>query len=147
MKDTYRPRGGLFRLEVIDQNKKVIDTYEDNNLIVLTGRTAVRDILADTSLGISGCVTKVAVGTDNTATAPEDENLSDKAYGTIIDVEYPDDYSARFVWELGYGEGNGKLIAEYGLFTENEKLFARKVRPTIEKDSFISLRGTWTILF
>lgn len=147
MRDTYKPRGGLFYLEVLDQNRNIINTYEDANLIVLTGRTAMRDIITDTSLGISGCITKIAVGTKNTATAPEDNDLSDKVFGTIVDVEYPDDYSVRFIWELGYGEGNGKLITEYGLFTENEKLFARKVRPVIEKDSLNSLRGKWTILF
>lgn len=147
LKDTYKPRMGLFKLEVIDRHDRIIETYEDENLIVLTGRTAVRNILSDTSLGNQGCITRVAAGTASTDTAPEDEDLTDKTWGTIIDVEYPDDYSSRFIWELGYGEGNGKTITEYGLYTENESLFARKVRPPLVKDSFISLRGEWTILF
>lgn len=145
--DTYTPRGGIFKLDIFDAQKNLIDTYQDNNLIVYSGRTAVRDILTSTSLGVDGCITKVGVGTRDTETDPEDSDLEEKTYGILLDITYPDNLSATFVWELGYGEGNGREIKEYGLFTNNEKLFARKVRPSISKDIHIMLRGSWTILF
>ncbi len=145
--DNYKPRMGIFRLEVLDQDKNVLEVFEEENLIVLTGRTSVRTNMFDTTSGNDNRITKIAVGTNGAGTTPEDSDLNNKSFGVVLDVEYPDNYSARVVWELGYGEANGKTITEYGLFTENETLFARKVRPPITKDSFIALRGQWTILF
>jgi hypothetical protein len=58
---------------------------------------------------------------------------------------YPSTNKVTFVWDIGFDEANGLSFAELGLLSENQTLFARKVRTPIVKDSTIRLHGEWTI--
>jgi hypothetical protein len=50
-------------------------------------------------------------------------------------------------WSLEEDEENGKSITEFGLLTESDVLFARKVREVIEKTVDIRLEGKWQLIF
>lgn len=95
-------------------------------------------------------VTKIAVGTSGTPTAPGDSALAGAFVKAIDKVEYPSDTSVVFFFSLAKEEANGMAIREFGLLADNGTLFARKVRATgaaLEKDAELSIRGTWKIQF
>jgi hypothetical protein len=77
---------------------------------------------------------------DTALTSPYVKNLAGAAY--------PQEGQVSFSWNLTTSEANGKAIMEFGLLTADGKLFCRRTRTTpINKESDISLEGTWTIIF
>ena len=62
-------------------------------------------------------------------------------------MEYPATGQVRFNWSLSTAELNGVAITEFGLLCADGTLFSRKQRKPIEKESDLSLTGSWTILF
>lgn len=135
---------GIFKVKVFNRDNKLIDTLEDHNMVVLDGRNVMSILLAEVDSNKQ--ITKIAFADD---AIEEDETRSDLANKYIINLdnfEYPDNTSVKFNWSLGFGDYNTNVITNYGLYTQDETLFAMKVRPSITKDEYISLVGEWTIL-
>lgn len=124
---------------------KVLERYEDRNLIVNGGRTAVMRLLGGDVAGRS--ITQIAFGASAAAPSPTDTAITSAFTKNTGAVTYPNISSVRFAWTLADNEANGLAIREYGLITANNTLFARKTREVVNKTSSISLLGSWTIQF
>lgn len=137
---------GIFSLQIIDvATGKVLEEYQDKNLVVNTGRTAVTKLLGGDVVNRS--ITKIGFGINGTAPAPGDLTLTNTFTKSLGAVSYPTISSVRWDWTLEANEGNGLAIAEMGLLCNNNDLFARKTREVINKNSSIRLVGTWEISF
>jgi hypothetical protein len=140
----YKPRG-IFRLQVIDKNKNIIEDYIDKNLIVTGARNVVVLLLG----GGSDSLTKIAMGIGTAEPVESDTGLTAPVgglvYATITSTTYPTSSSIMFSWSLDYADGNGVDITEYGLFTTGDVLFSRKIRTVVPKTDTIALEGMWTL--
>ena len=131
--------------KIINNEKILIEHYKDNNKVVTLGKDKLRKMLAND--GTENYISQIAFGSDSTEPTIADTNLTDRYIKPIISYEYVNTTSVKFNWALTAGESNGLSIYEYGLFTEDTTLFARKVRTVIEKEADIVLEGFWTITF
>lgn len=135
---------GSFYLEVI-KNGIVIEKYTDNNLVVNGGRSSVMALLGSGTTAKQ--LTKLAVGTNGTAPAGGNTAITGAFTKNLGTVSFPTISSVKFDFSIGASEANGIAIAEFGLLSTDNTLFARKVREVINKNSDIILNGAWTISF
>lgn len=146
MKDTIGNLKGLFYLEVVCAKTGVIlEKYQDNNLVVNGGRTAVVNLLGAATSGKK--LTKLSVGTNNTAPVGTDAAITGAFTKALGIPTYPTISSVSFPFQLGAGDANGIGIREFGLVCTDNTLFARKTRELINKNADIILNGSWTISF
>jgi hypothetical protein len=137
---------GIFVLQIICAHTgAILEEYEDRNLVVNTGRTAVMLLLG--SAASTKQLTKLSVGTNGTAPNGSDTAITGAFTKALGAVSYPTISSVSFDWTLGAGEANGIAIREFGLLCSDNTLFARKTRELINKNSDIILNGKWTISF
>lgn len=137
---------GIFRLKIYDaKTGRLIEEYEDKNLVVNGGRTAVTKLLGGEGSGKS--LTKIAFGTNSTAPTAADTLITGAYSKSLGSVSYPTVSSVRWNWELNDTEANGMAIVEFGILCNDNTLFARKTRDVINKNSSIRLVGTWEISF
>lgn len=135
---------GMFHVEVIDAlTNERIETYEEKNLVVTLGKTNITKLLGGDAAGKK--ISKIAIGTNNTAPDVTDTTLTDIVSKAIDSVSYPDANSVLFSWSLETTEGNGLTIREFGLLNDDGILCARKVRTDIVKTSAVRLVGTWKV--
>jgi hypothetical protein len=148
MKDPVSLRG-IFKLDVYKgegENKKIIDTFEDENLIVNLARVSMAHLIAgDVS---NRTMLSIAFGTNGNKPTVDDTQITNPYIKDLGTITYPRVGQARFAWNLTTSEANGKAIMEFGLLTADGNLFCRRTRTTpINKESDISLEGIWTIIF
>lgn len=124
---------------------ELLATYADRNMIMLAAKDALARLIAGDGAGKT--VTKIGFGTDGRGPSPDDAALTGAYVKALTGHAYPEVGQVRFDWRLDTTEANGMGIREFGLITADDVLFARKTRAVIEKDSDISLDGTWTIIF
>jgi len=151
---TKIPLKGMFRMTKVwpDGHKEI--HFEDDNLIVLTGRSAVlvplytaavvSDPISHISLGTGGC-------TDINGLFPKIELLSQTALHTpvlsISTTPVPDlaHYKVTFIADLGQSVGNGSSFSEAGLTSVANSLFSVKNHPALAKTADFSVHYEWTI--
>jgi len=136
---------GSFVLNVFDLKGNLLEHYEDRNLVVNGGRTAVMLLLGAGNTAKQ--LTKLSVGTNGTAPVGSDTAITGAFTKSLGTVTYPTISSVKFDWTLTALEANGINIAEFGLLCTDNTLFARKTRAVIAKNSDIILNGSWTISF
>jgi hypothetical protein len=148
LKDTVSLRG-IFTMTVYKEegaNRKIIETFEDRNLIVNMARVSMAHLIAGDVARRS--MLSIAFGTNGNTPTVDDTDITDPFVKELGGVTYPQAGQARFSWNLTTSEANGKAIIEFGLLTADGNLFCRRTRTTpINKESDISLEGTWTIIF
>ena len=135
----------MYVFKIINGEKILIEHYKDNNKVVTLGKDKMRKMLAND--GTENYISQIAFGSDSTEPTIADTNLTDRYIKDTISYEYVDTTSIKFSWALAAGESNGLSIYEYGLFTKDTTLFARKVRTVIDKEADVVLEGTWKITF
>lgn len=137
------PRGTLHVR--IFRRGELIDEFEEHNLILAAARDAHARLIGGAGSGKT--IARIGFGTAGGGPSPDDTTLTG-AYEKAVDgVSYPAAGQAVFGWSLATSEANGKAIREFGLICSDGTLYSRKVRGVIEKESDISLSGTWTIIF
>lgn len=137
---------GIVRIKVFSVSTgELLEDYEDRNLVVNGGRTAVTKLLGGDVANRS--LTKISFGTNNTAPSATDSAITSPFTKSLGTVSYPSISSVKYEWTLESGEANGKAIAEIGLLCNDNTLFARKTREVINKNSDIRLVGSWEITF
>jgi hypothetical protein len=142
--DKIEPKG-IFELRVYNADGCLVEQYEDWNLIVNGGRSAIASLIgAATS---TKDVTQIAFGTNGASPVLTDTAITGAFTKAVGAVSYPATGQVRFAWSLELSESNGVTIREYGLLCQDNTLFARKVRADIAKTSDVRLEGTWTIIF
>ena len=154
-------QGQLFY--AVRRNGVVVETFSEKNMIMTNGRIAIARLFAG---GIGGEGAFVGVGSSNEPPAPDQEGLTDEVKVPIASVAFanaevvngvvtwPESVeptpNVRFNFLFGTGDANGLSIREFGLFTEDGTMFARRIRTgngAIAKDSDIEVEGYWIIRF
>jgi hypothetical protein len=127
-------------------NRKIIETVEDHNLIVNLARVSMAHLIAGDVAKRS--MLSIAFGTNGNTPTVDDTAITDPFVKGLGVVTYPQVGQVRFAWNLTTSEANEMAIMEFGLLTADGNLFCRRTRTTpINKESDISLEGTWTIIF
>jgi hypothetical protein len=134
---------GDFILKVINITGEIQETYEAKNLVVELGKTNVAQLIGGHADGLK--LTHIAAGENDSQPALDDAAITNPFIKPFDSVTYPDATSVSVHWTLDNNEANGMSLREFGLLTQNNKLFARKVRTEIQKTNQIRLAGTWTI--
>lgn len=145
MKELLNIKGVFFMQIICAHTGKVLETYEDRNLVVNNGREIVTKLLGAGTT--TKKLSKIAFGTNGTAPTGADNAITGAFTKNLGAVTYPTISSVKFDWTLGASEGNGINIVEFGILSSDDTLFARKVRALIAKNSDIILNGNWTISF
>jgi hypothetical protein len=138
---------GEFTLIIRNKAGKIVERYSDKNLIVNVAKTSLARLLGGD--GLNKNVSKIAFGTSATAPDVADTAITGAVVKAISggEITFPEYNSVLFSWTLGLSEANGLAIAEFGLLSNDNTLFARKVRSVINKTSDLSFSGTWKIIF
>jgi len=130
----------------IRRNGALIEDVDEQNIIVDLSKQIHAKLLGGNVAGQS--VTQIGFGTSGAAAAAGNTSLTDAYVKAIDSVTYPATNKVQFNFSLGSGEANGKAILEFGLFIAAGTLYARRIRTSaLNKDSDISLSGSWTITF
>jgi hypothetical protein len=130
----------------VNGEKQLVEEVKDSNLIVNLAREQMARLITGDVTGRA--ITKIGFGVDGTDPNVNDKLLTNPFMKNVNGYEYPEMGQAQINWSLTMSEGNGKAIKEFGMFVQNGALFARRVRSSpINKESDISLEGTWTIIF
>ena len=139
------PVKGIFKMTV-RKNGKVIEEYEDNNLIVNGARNQAARMFAGDVTGRP--IKSIAFGISGTAHVVTDTAITGAYTKDVEGFSYPDMGQIQTNWELGTNENNGMAIMEFGLLSSDGTLLCRKVRENpIYKESDISIEGHWTWIF
>ena len=142
---TNKDLKGIFELTIRDRSGKIIEKYEDKNLIVDRARFNMAHLIGQS--GNSVYIDAIGFGTGTAAPVPEDLVLTGSTEFAFDAVTYPDNNAVAFLWSLGYDDLVGMTITEFGLISNNGDLFSRKVRAAIVKSDDFTVNGKWTILF
>jgi len=141
-KFTFR---GIFKM-VVKKGGKVIEEYEDHNLIVNGARNQAARLFAGNTADRS--IARIAFGTSGITPAVSDTAITNAYTKAVSGFEFPDMGQVQTNWELGVNENNGMAIMEFGLLSADGTLLCRKVRQNpIYKESDISIEGHWTWIF
>jgi len=138
---------GKLIIDIIDRNGETIEHIECENLITKVGYHAVGQCLA----GVTGArINRVAVGTNDTTPTVDDTAITNAVNATITHAEYSVAGVEAIEWvkfhfSVGYFQAVGMNIVEWGLITQDNRLFSRLTRSAIQKTNEVMLVGTWTI--
>jgi hypothetical protein len=154
--DTQKTLKGILCCRVyqhVNGERRLIEEYYDNNLIVNMARVQMARLVAGEFEDRN--IAKIGFGTNETKPEVGDTDLTGAFVKELDGYEFPDMGQVLFNWSLSTSEANGMAIREFGLFCEDDALFARRRREKvggdpadpIYKESDISLEGTWTIIF
>lgn len=124
---------------------KVVDVFEENNLVVNGGRVAAAALISGNFT--NRAITTIGFGTGGSNPNLTDTDLSGKFTKALAGSTQGGDGTVVFSFSLNENEANGMAIQEMGLFTAGGVLFARKNRSVINKTADIRFDGTWTIKF
>lgn len=134
---------GALELKIYRRGQ-LIEHWRDDNLIVTGAKALMASLVSGDS---TDAIASIGFGIGNSAATPNNTGLTGAYWKPLSEHDYPSPGKVRFLFGLGTTEANGLAICELGLRTAANKLFSRKVRGVIEKDSDISLTGSWTITF
>jgi hypothetical protein len=139
------PLRGVFTMRTYKSGKLIEEVSEDN-LIVNIAKEQMAHLVAGNTTNRN--ITKIAFGTNNADPTPSDSVITGQWSKALLGYSFPESGMVRFDWQLGLTENNGMAIREFGLLTADGQLFARKTRTNpINKESDISVEGSWTIKF
>lgn len=124
---------------------EVVEEVQGENLVV----TGAQPVIAALLGGAAGmALSHIGFGTDGTAPTAGDTTLAGAVKVALGAVTYPASGEVRFAWLLNDATANGMAIREFGLYSADGTLVARKVRSTaIDKTDQITLEGEWTLHF
>jgi len=128
------------------ENGKLVQEETLKNLVVDGGKDAIAKLIGN--LNASKFVDQIGFGEGTSTPAGADSSLTNHFIKAVSSVTTPAINKVTFHWSLTTGEGNGMNITEFGLFTNDNFLFARRLAlSTIVKNNTISIAGTWTLTF
>lgn len=138
------PMTGHFYVEV-RRGGELVEVIDEKNLIVNGAKNQLARLIGGS--GTNRQITQIGFGVGTAAAAPGDTALTSPYLKAIGSVSYPATGQVQFNWSLSTAEMNGVSITEFGLICADGTLFSRKQRAPIQKESDLSLTGSWTILF
>lgn len=110
-------------------------------MITTAGKNLVRNMIIGTN---PGSITRIEIGTDNTAPVVGDTALIGTTYGAAATETEPSSVSVMFQISLGTGDGNGagtRIYQEVGLLTGTSgTLLSRQVFKAKTKNNTIAFK-------
>lgn len=143
MKETISAKGRV-SLRIYDANGNLLESVEQDNLIVNVGKQSLASLLG--SANADKRVSQIGFGTASTPTASGQTSIENPFVKALDAVNYSGS-TVAFDYSLAIGENNGVTIREFALFSDDDTMFSRIVRNPIIKTSDIRLEGTWSITF
>lgn len=136
------PITGTLHLRAYNRAGVEVWNSTGKNLIVATGYSAAAEALA----GIPGAkIAHVAIGSNGDEPDETDTAIKNAVLVPIQRIDYPAPGTVRFNFTIGYDTAPGLNIREFGLITEDGRLFSRKVREVLEKSQYLTISGMWEI--
>lgn len=136
---------GVFHLKTYNAAGQLIDDFIEENMVVTSGLNALALLLSGDTSG-DKLVAQIGFGSDPTPPAPANTTLDDLFQKDLDATSLSGSTSVSYDFSLELTENNGATIREFGLFTADGSLFARKVRGAdINKTSDVRMEGTWHI--
>lgn len=140
---------GDFAIKVFKAGK-LVDEFEDHNLIVNSGRVRLAELASGKS---DKFITQIGVGTGRAEEAEDDESLENQVLFDLTSSS-TDGRDAVFNFVIKPEEANGLKITEFALFCADDVMFSHRVRRSssdevraIEKEDDIQIEGCWIIHF
>lgn len=130
--------------QIINGMKILINEFDDHNLITISGLQLIALLL----VGAPGNnkITKVGAGDDDTIPHRADTGLQNAYIKTLDSYSFPDYNVVQYNFSFDSGDANALTIKEFGLYSQDEQLFSRKLQiPGIPKSADIIIEGEWTI--
>ena len=148
--DDFIKMTGEVSIQCVAEDGRVLYEYTDNNLVVTGGRVNAVRLMGGSASGYE--ITKIGVGTSNTAAAITDTGLTGSFVkllntdSTVNTYTTTPPVSVTFYFKINTSEANGMTIFELGLFNDNGDLMARKVLDSsIAKNSSFAITGSWRL--
>jgi hypothetical protein len=148
---------------IVRRRGKIVEESGERNMVMTSGRVAIARLFKGNS---GGHGFSVGVGENGDPPTPEQTGLLNPALVMASPVEFaqaevsdgitkwmPSDDptpNVKFNFLFDSFTANGMAIREFGLFTYDHVLFARRVRTSgnpIEKDRDLTIEGYWIIRF
>lgn len=143
IEETYSAKGRV-SIKVYNREGRVIQRIDQDNLIVNVGKQAMARLLG--AADSNKRVTQIAFGTSGVPVSGGQTAITSSYVKALDGVTYSGT-SAIFQYALEYNENNGMTIQEFGLLCDDNTLFSRITRNSLQKTADIRLTGTWTITF
>ncbi len=132
-------------ISVIDaKTGRTVSKESVHNLVVLTGRTLICDLLA----GNDNYLSHFGVGTSTAGSTASTTTLGAQVVRVEITKMTASTGTLTVSQYIGSGEGNGSTLREAGLFngaTTNDTMFARALHSAITKTSSVAVVYSWTV--
>ena len=131
-------------IEEHDADGLLVRTEEVRNLVVLTGRNLIRDLLG----GLFSAPTHIAAGTDASPVSDSDTALGAQVYADVITRRVQGSSQIKFQLFIPTTAANGNSLTEAGIQTiigATTTLFARVTFPAFAKTLSNTLTLSWTI--
>ena len=143
--DEVSPAKGELCYE-IRRDGRLVESVSGCNLVVVGSKTCLSRLVGGAVTGKQ--ITTIGFGTSGTEPVAGNTALAGAFTKAVDSVTYPASNQVRFAFSLTTAEANGMAIMEFGLLSGDGTLFARKVRSAaFNKDSDVSVAGTWTLTF
>ena len=146
-KDAIQPVTGDIHLEVI-RDKKIIDKFDDHNLVVDVGRKRLAALAAG-KVGsyAESYISHIGLGSGSTTETVNDTELENQQLFPLTSIEV-DGRDVKCNFFIANDEAVGLAIHELGLFCADGTMFSHRVRQgIIEKYEDIEVRGYWILHF
>lgn len=127
------------------RNGNLVACHSADNLILNNAGTLLASLLATGNT--DNILTSIGFGTGTAVATPADDSLTNPTVVDLVSADLSVAGQVTFTYQLGYAEGNGKVITERALQAFDGTLFSRVVRPAIQKESDLAIEGEWTIQF
>ena len=143
LKDKFKNGiSGQLCITAVNRSGDILFRHEWNNLITTDGYDAAAECLA----GEAGAViTSVSCGTNADTPTVDDTAITDAVNVPITHVTYPENGSVMFHFLVDWEDADGMDIYEWGLITQDGRLFSRLTRAIISKTEEMQLLGQWEI--
>ena len=145
--DTVQAVRGEIYLEVC-RNKKIIETFDDHNLVVDVGRKRLAALAAGkVESYVNSYISQIGLGSGNTVETVNDTELENQQLFPLTSIEV-DGRDVKCNFFIANDEAVGLTIHELGLFCADGTMFSHRVRQgVIEKYEDIEIRGYWILHF
>ncbi|MDL2290388.1 hypothetical protein LJB95_03190 [Paludibacteraceae bacterium OttesenSCG-928-F17] len=141
--DKIKGIAGRLHLKICDATGNIISEDTAPNLIVSSGYRVLADCLTGNQ---PTHISHIEIGTNGNTPKLTDTQITDPIQIEIQSIEN-NGTNVHFHFTIGYNDAVGASIREFGLITEDGRLFSRKVRVAIDKTSYMSIVGVWEINF
>ena len=110
------------------------------------GKDAIARLLSNDDM--TKFIDQIGFGEGAAAPSSLDASLTNQFIKAVDGYQYPAVNKLQIDWTCGLTECNGMTITEFGLFCNDNTMFARRLALSpIVKTNIISLEGTWTLTF